>query len=99
MEPDIIRLQRQMSFFGDEEGYMGLRNHVGDDERLCRLLDIMWKDRAAPCFSYKHFTAWPEFQDENFKEVMLEMMSLDPEKRITAREALLCPWFANVDSI
>ena len=33
--PALIRLQRQVSYFGDQEGLNGLMEHVGDDEINC----------------------------------------------------------------
>lgn len=101
IEPGLIRLQRQVCFFGDEAGYKGLRRHVDHDERLCQLVDAMWEDREAPYIPYRHFSTWPEVQmgDEGFKDVVVKMMSLSPEGRLTAREALGHPWFAEVDGI
>jgi hypothetical protein len=33
--PALIRLQRQISYFGDKEGLNGLMKHVGDEEANC----------------------------------------------------------------
>lgn len=99
IEPGLIRLQRQISYFGEEAGYMGLRCHVSHDGRLCQLLDALWEDRTAPYIPYKHFSTWPEVEGEDFKDVVLKLMSLDPDRRITAREALLHPWFAEVEAV
>lgn len=95
IEPGLIRLQRQTCYFGDEAGVQGLRRHFGDDDRLCQLVDAMWEDRTAPYIPYKHFSTWTEIEDEGFKDLILKLMSLDPQGRITAKEALRYPWLAD----
>ncbi|KAK2746774.1 hypothetical protein FQN55_005501 [Onygenales sp. PD_40] len=40
--PHIIRLQHQVSFFGDQEGLNGLMTHVGDEEINCQVLGFLW---------------------------------------------------------
>lgn len=44
--PHIIRLQRQVSFFGDREGLNGLMACVGDEEVNCQVLGLLWDDRV-----------------------------------------------------
>jgi hypothetical protein len=39
--PAFIRLQRQISCFGDEEGLKGLMKHVGDEEANCEVLGML----------------------------------------------------------
>lgn len=36
--PHVIRLQRQVSFFGDREGLNGLMTHVSDEDVNCQVL-------------------------------------------------------------
>lgn len=95
--PGIIRLQRQVSYFGDRDGINGLMKHVGDEETNLQVLSLLWDDRFADYLPYSHFSDWSEVQDAVFKDLVLKMMSLDPVKRITAREALEHPWFDDVD--
>jgi serine/threonine protein kinase len=61
--PKMIRLQRQVSYFGDREGINGLMKHVGDQETNLRVLSLLWDDRYANYLPYKHFSEWPEVQD------------------------------------
>ncbi|OJD14002.1 serine/threonine protein kinase [Emergomyces pasteurianus Ep9510] len=95
--PHIIRLQRQVSFFGDREGLNGLMKHVGDEEINCQVLRFLWDDRAADYHSYKPFSDWPNVNDDKFKDVIHSMTHLDPQKRATAREVLEHPWFAGCE--
>lgn len=95
--PTMIRIQRQVSYFGDEDGIEGLLKHVGDEELNLKVFTYSWEDRYADYHPYRHFSEWPEVQDDVFKDLILKMMNLDPAKRVTAREALEHPWFADVD--
>lgn len=95
--PGMIRLQRQVSYFGDRDGINGLMKHVGDEEANLEVLSLLWDDRYADYLPYKHFSEWSEVQDGGFRELVLRMMNLDPARRITAREALEHPWFGDTD--
>lgn len=43
--PAIIRLQRQVSYFGDSEGLNRLMTYVGNKEVNCQVLLMLWEDR------------------------------------------------------
>lgn len=53
--PDMIRLQRQVSYFGDQEGLDGLKTHLGNDEISLTVLTMLWEDRHEPYIPYKPF--------------------------------------------
>lgn len=95
--PHVIRLQRQVSYFGDREGLNGLMTHVGDEEINCQVLGFLWDDRAADYHSYRPFSEWPNVTDDEFKDLIRRMTNLDPQKRATAREALEHPWFSGCE--
>ncbi|KAL2796586.1 putative calcium/calmodulin dependent protein kinase [Aspergillus keveii] len=80
--PALIRLQRQVSYFGDTDGIRGLLNHLADD-----------KERAAENIGYKPFSAWPNMPDSEFKDLIRGLTNLDPARRLSARQALEHPWF------
>lgn len=92
--PALIRLQRQVAYFGDKEGLNGLMKHVGDDEVSCQILGMLWEERAN--YIYKSFSGWPEVGDTAFKDLIRGMTNLDPIKRFTAHQALEHPWFASI---
>jgi serine/threonine protein kinase len=96
--PQLIRLQRQVSYFGDKEGMSGLMKHVGDEEINCRLLDMLWEERNADYIPYVPFAEWADV-DSSFKDLVLGLTSLDPLKRATARQALEHPWFECVEIV
>lgn len=95
--PHVIRLQRQVSFFGDRDGLNGLMDHVGDEEINCQVLAYLWDDRAADYHTYRPFSEWPNVTDDEFKDLISRMANLDPKKRVTASEALEHPWFAGCE--
>jgi serine/threonine protein kinase len=95
--PEMIRLQRQVSYFGDRQGINGLMKHTGDIETNLQVLSLLWDDRHAEYLPYKNFSEWPEVQDQVFIDLILKMMNLDSARRITAREALEHPWFRDVE--
>lgn len=93
--PIAIRLQRLVSYFGDEEGLAGLMRHVGNEENNLQILSILWEERNEEYIQYKPFSEWPEaHEDEVFGDLIKGLMNLDPGKRITAAQALMHPWFA-----
>ncbi|EGC48867.1 calcium/calmodulin dependent protein kinase [Histoplasma capsulatum var. duboisii H88] len=95
--PHVIRLQRQVSFFGYQEGLNGLMKHVGDEEINRQVLGFLWDDRVADYHPYKPFSDWPNVNDDKFKDVIHRMTNLDPQKRATACEVLEHPWFAGCE--
>ncbi|RAK96387.1 putative calcium/calmodulin dependent protein kinase [Aspergillus ibericus CBS 121593] len=93
--PAMIRLQRQVSYFGDTQGVIGLLKHISDDVFSCRLLQILWEDRFGEDIPYKPFSQWANAVDPDFRDVVQRLTYLDPNKRLTAHEALQHVWFQN----
>jgi serine/threonine protein kinase len=94
--PALIRLQRQVSYFGDPDGIRGLLNHVADDEISCQLLQMLWEERAGEDIGYEAFSAWTNVPDPEFKDLIRGLTNLDPTRRLSARQALEHPWFAQL---
>ena len=92
--PAMIRLQRQISYFGDSTGLEGLMRHVGDEEINGQILSMLWDEREAEHVPYKPFSTWPEAVDDEFRELIEGTMSLDPARRLTAQQILGSPWFS-----
>ena len=95
----VVGLQRQVSYFGDRDGINGLLTHVGDDELSLQVLSDLYDSKDDDDHGYKHFSIWPEVEDDAFRDLVLSLMSLDPKKRITAKQALEHPWFTNTKLI
>lgn len=91
--PEMIRLQRHVSYFGTQESINGLRKYLDDDAVSITCLEMCWEDRSEPYISYRPFAQWPDATDTTFVDLIQQMMNLDPSKRITAEQALEHPWF------
>ncbi|KAL1845165.1 hypothetical protein VTK73DRAFT_1000 [Phialemonium thermophilum] len=90
-EREIVR--RLLSTFGDREGLVGfVENHLDADSQAFGelVLDVMREFNATN--PRTPFSMWAGV-DEGFRDVVVKMTSLDPARRITAREALAHPWF------
>ncbi|KAJ9200660.1 hypothetical protein DTO021D3_2648 [Paecilomyces variotii] len=94
--PTLIRLQRQVSYFGDQEGIDGLLEYIGDDETSCEVLQMLWEERLDENIPYKAFSEWPEVGDAEFKDFIKGLTSLAPGRRVTAQQALHHPWLAGI---
>lgn len=94
--PALIRLQRQVSYFGDKGGVNGLMGHVGYEDVNCQVLQMLWEERPEDHIPYIPFSEWREVRDAAFRELILGMMNLNPTERLTARQALEHPWFVNL---
>ncbi|KAL4802518.1 putative calcium/calmodulin dependent protein kinase [Aspergillus unguis] len=94
--PLLIRLQRQVSYFGNEAGVSGLIKHVSDDEMSCQILSMLWEARSDEEIGYRPFETWPDV-DPEFKDLIQGLTSLDPGLRISAQQALEHSWFGDVE--
>lgn len=84
-------LKRHISYFGDEEGLRGLMAHIGEvnpfHQRLITLAGSFGEDGPR-----EPFGSW-EYVEPEFRDLIGKMTSLDPTRRITARQALGHCWF------
>lgn len=85
-------LRKQVDTFGDEDGFNGLLQWIGEENPFFnRLINIAESFNSAN--TRKPLSLWRGIDDE-FRDLVCKMTNLDPERRITAREALEHPWFA-----
>lgn len=84
-------ISRHISYFGDQEGFKGLLEHLGDDnpfsERIIELASKFSTLSARKPFQERHGV------DIQFRDLVGRMTNLAPAARITAREALEHEWF------
>jgi serine/threonine protein kinase len=92
---DLHTVKRLLSHFGDGPGLVGLLEHLDDEASRWRDLVLVVVKEFTTSDPRKPFSMWDGF-DECFRDAITKMMSLDPARRITAREALEHPWFQNV---
>jgi serine/threonine protein kinase len=89
---DIV-LERQLSYFSTLEGIEGLIRYL-DDSPWAQLISVIAAD-----FNEENprrpFEMWQDI-DADFKDLITQMMNVDPTRRLTANEALSHKWFADV---
>ncbi|KAL9119080.1 MAG: hypothetical protein Q9187_004366 [Circinaria calcarea] len=86
-------LERQISYFAEEDGLNGLLKHLGDSP-WCEVFGILLDD-----FNETNprtpFSLWKDV-DSDFKDLISGLTNFDPAKRLTAHEALAHRWFGDV---
>lgn len=90
VEPLAVVIERQISYFADEDGLSAFLKHLGDNPWI-PIFEVT-RDGFNKDNPRRPFSLW-EGVDEDFKHLICAMMNFDPEKRITAREALAHKWF------
>lgn len=96
VERERAVVKRLLSHFGDREGLDSFVGHLDDGESAAwrdLVLDVVKEFTADN--PRKPFAMWEDV-DESFRDVVTQMTSLDPKRRITAREALEHPYFQDV---
>ncbi|KFZ20634.1 hypothetical protein V502_03116 [Pseudogymnoascus sp. VKM F-4520 (FW-2644)] len=94
-DEERIVVKRLLSHFGDGPGLIGLVEHLDDSVAAWRDLVLDVIPEFTTTDPRKPFSMCEEV-DEEFRDVVTKMMSLDPARRITAKEALEHPWFQDV---
>jgi serine/threonine protein kinase len=89
---EAIVVRRQVSYFGDYEGMVGLM-HLEDSPWIGYLDFVM--DNFNEDYPKHSLGLWDHLE-EDFRDLLMKMMSMDPKRRITAEEALAHKWFADV---
>ncbi|KAK4204497.1 kinase-like domain-containing protein [Triangularia verruculosa] len=85
-------LMRHVSYFGDNDGFQGFLEHIGEKNAdFDAFIDIALQVKPRRPFAGRHYL------DSQFRDLITKMTSLDPNKRITAREALKHAWFEGTD--
>ncbi|KFY50734.1 hypothetical protein V496_09209 [Pseudogymnoascus sp. VKM F-4515 (FW-2607)] len=94
-DEERIVVKRLLSHFGDGPGLIGFVEHLDDSVAAWRDLVLDVIPEFTTTDPRKPFSMWEEV-DEEFRDVVTKMTSLDPARRITAKEALEHPWFQDI---
>ena len=92
-EPLSVILERQISYFADENGLNALLEHLGDSP-WCEVLKVI-RDGFNKTNPRKPFSLWRNV-DGDFKNFIGGLTDFDPAKRLTAHEALAHRWLGDV---
>jgi serine/threonine protein kinase len=88
-----VVLTRQLSYFSDFEGLEGLLQHLGDSpwaQVFIAIAEAFGRENPR-----KPIALWKNILPD-FKDLVGQMMNVDPKRRLTAHEALAHPWFSDV---
>lgn len=96
--PDGIKLldiifERQLSYFSDLEGVNGLIQYLGDS-LWAQLIAMIAADSNA-ANPRRPFALWQDI-DPDSKDLVVQMMNVNPTQRLTADEALAHKWFSDI---
>lgn len=88
-----VVLERQISYFADQDGLNGLLTHLGDSP-WCEVFQVI-RDGFNKNKPRRPFSLWKNV-DADFKDLIAGLTNFDPAKRLTAHEALAHKWFGDV---
>ena len=91
-----VVLERQISYFADQDGLNGLLRYLGDESPWCQIFQVI-KGSFGKEQPRRPFALWegPNL-DEDFKDLVTGLTNFDPAKRFTAQQALAHRWFIDV---
>jgi serine/threonine protein kinase len=93
-EPLAVILERQISYFADEDGLNGFLNHLGESP-WHQVLEVL-RGGFNKTNPRKPVSLWRGI-DEDFRDLVTGLTKFDPAKRLTAKEALQHRWFGDVE--
>lgn len=93
VDPLAIVIERQISYFADEDGLKEFLKYLGDNPWVS-VFEVI-RDGFNKDNPRRPFLLWKGV-DDDFKSLIHAMTNFDPERRITAHEALTHKWFNNV---
>ncbi|OAT01167.1 serine/threonine protein kinase [Blastomyces dermatitidis ER-3] len=93
VDPLAIVIERQISYFADEDTLNGFLKYLGNNPWV-RVFEVI-RDGFNKDNPRRPFFLWKGV-DNDFKSFIRATTNFDPEKRITAHEALAHKWFEGV---
>lgn len=90
-------LERQISYFADEDGMRGFLDYIGVDSPWHEIFLVIKKGFGEDQ-PRRPFELWQGqgMDDADFKDLLRGLTNFDPAKRLAARQALSHRWFAGV---
>ena len=100
VEKLAVVLERQISYFADEDGLNGLLQYLGSESEWLQIFQVI-KDGFGEAQPRKPFALWKGLnvdQEDLFKDLVVGLTNFDPTRRLTAQQALEHEWFKDVDT-
>ncbi len=94
-EPLAVILERQISYFADQEGLDGFLKYLGVDSPWREVLEVL-RDGFNKTNPRKPVSLWKGL-DEDFRDLITGLTKFDPSQRLSANEALEHRWFGDVE--
>lgn len=92
-EPLAVILERQISYFADEEGLNAFMKYLGDSPWR-QILEV-FRDGFNETNPWKPVSRWKGV-DADFRDLITGLTNFDPAQRLTANETLEHRWFGDV---
>ena len=93
-EPLAVILERQISYFADEEGLNAFLKYLGNSP-WCQILEVL-RNGFNKTNPRKPVSLWKGI-DEDFRDLISGLTKFDPAQRLTANEALEHRWFKDIE--
>lgn len=96
-QPLAIIIERQISYFADQDGFDAFVRHIDENSPWCQIFGVL-RDSFNGENPRRPFSLWKGegVEDEDFKDLVGGLTNFDPAKRLTARQALAHRWFDGV---
>lgn len=94
VEKAAIVLERQLSYFADDEGFKGFLEYLGEGHAWRQIFQVIEDGFVEEGRPKEPFRLWQsEGLDDDFRDLVVGLTRIDPRKRLTAQEALEHRWF------
>jgi hypothetical protein len=91
-----IVLERQISYFADELGFMAFLDYIGSESPWHEIFLVI-KSGFGKNQPRRPFVLWEGARlDDDMKDLIAGLTNFDPAKRLTAQQALTHRWFKDV---
>lgn len=97
VEPLAVVVEKQVSYFAEEDSMTDFLRYIGEDNPWHEIF-LVTKNGFGKEQPREPFELWygPGMNDKDFKDLIRGLTHFNPDKRLTAKQALAHKWFADV---